>query len=252
MQSGYSELMGLYPPGLSGAKQLSQANIDSLSSKAAPAFKVKNVDTINSALGFSALPNEYTSVPITVFANKDILNDADFNGCPYLVQNWDTRQYDRVVFKDYEYMKGDVRTPLAESLDIGKLRTHVDYYDFYHLTDAAVAEQFEGVWAWEDYYTADQWLTTNEFQKVFLTLAFSVEGNDLISSRMMRDPLHIMKRRVASMLGIEEASPADDWFNGFEDSMKYFIYSAHDTQVDNMMIWLKPTNVEANFYPYAS
>ena len=52
-------------------------------------------------------------------------------------------------------------------------------------------------------------------------------------SRMLRKPLGIMKTKVAEMLGKEvEASVEED------KDMKFFIYSAHDTQVVNMMGFL--------------
>ena len=52
-------------------------------------------------------------------------------------------------------------------------------------------------------------------------------------SRMLRKPLGIMKTKVAETLGKEvEASVEED------KDMKFFIYSAHDTQVVNMMGFL--------------
>jgi hypothetical protein len=37
-----------------------------------------------------------------------------------------------------------------------------------------------------------------------------------------------------------------------KSSLKYMVYSAHDTQVDNMVIWLNPSNYDMNFINYAS
>jgi len=36
------------------------------------------------------------------------------------------------------------------------------------------------------------------------------------------------------------------------DDLKYMIYSAHDTQVDNIMTWLQPDDLVWNDVPYAS
>jgi len=36
------------------------------------------------------------------------------------------------------------------------------------------------------------------------------------------------------------------------DSLKYMIYSAHDDQVDSMMTWLQPEDLDWNNIPYAS
>ena len=48
IQSGYSELMGLYPPGKSGAARLSQGMIDNLEDGVGmPPFKVRDAKRIN-------------------------------------------------------------------------------------------------------------------------------------------------------------------------------------------------------------
>lgn len=51
-----------------------------------------------------------------------------------------------------------------------------------------------------------------------------------------------MQIKVDYMLGLSlNSSP-----------IKYWIYSLHDTQVSNLMFWLHNTNVEADFFEYAS
>lgn len=47
LQSGYSELMGLYPPGESDAPQLTQGEVDSLSGAGRPPFRVRDAEQIN-------------------------------------------------------------------------------------------------------------------------------------------------------------------------------------------------------------
>ena len=48
MQSGYSELMGLYPPG--AGERLTPEQIQAISTFAAPPFEVRDADIINSDL----------------------------------------------------------------------------------------------------------------------------------------------------------------------------------------------------------
>ena len=79
MQSGYSELMGLYPPG-AGAK-LTQPQYHAIRTFSAPPFSVREAHKINHELGHQALPESYVQIPIAEFNNGDIHDDASTDGC---------------------------------------------------------------------------------------------------------------------------------------------------------------------------
>jgi len=82
MQSGYSELMGLYPPQAANDQMLTKAQVDSLENGfALPPFKSRQAPMINAELGFQALPHDYTAVPIKVYNNDDIRDDCSTAGC---------------------------------------------------------------------------------------------------------------------------------------------------------------------------
>ena len=81
-------------------------------------------------------------------------------------------------------------------------------------------------------------------QKIELTLMFTTPTRRLFLSRMMRKPLQHMRSKVNQALGKEQAGP--------ENNLKYMVYSAHDDQVDNMMVWLNPTNYEMDYVLFAS
>ena len=59
-------------------------------------------------------------------------------------------------------------------------------------------------------------------------------------SRILRKPLDLMKQIVTGVITDQE------WA-----SLKYLIYSAHDTQVVNMMTFLTESKSSFNFVPYA-
>ena len=86
IQSGYSELMGMYPPNPKfGAEPLTQAHVDNFDTgKAAPPFKVRDYDIINDDLGFSAVPNDYVTEPIWVRMGYDVHDDIRSHGCHYI------------------------------------------------------------------------------------------------------------------------------------------------------------------------
>jgi hypothetical protein len=102
MQSGYSELMGLYPPGESGAPAMTQGEYSSLrSGKAMPPFGVKNETQINDELGYSALPSNFTALPLTTFKNPDIWDDCGFSGCKWAVETNTARKDDPLIYSNY-------------------------------------------------------------------------------------------------------------------------------------------------------
>ena len=67
LQSGYSELMGLYPPG-SGEKMTPEQS-QAVSTFSAPPFGVRDADKINGELNDEALPDYFLQMPITTFNN---------------------------------------------------------------------------------------------------------------------------------------------------------------------------------------
>lgn len=73
---------------------------------------------------------------------------------------------------------------------------------------------------------------------MWLTEDYNKDANALMMSRMLRKPLAVMKEKINQMLA-----------NDVEIPLKYMIYSAHDTQVVNMMDFLQ----KDYFYtPFAS
>ena len=116
------------------------------------------------------------------------------------------------------------------------------------MTDTIIALDFEGYPEHEEYFSDDQWELINQTQHVWLTDDYTEDARALMMSRMLRKPVAIMKRKVADMLGKEieqEVSVSDEEAS----DLKFFIYSAHDTQVVNMMDFLKK---DFDWIPFAS
>lgn len=89
---------------------------------------------------------------------------------------------------------------------------------------------------------------------MFLTESFTDEGRRLMNSRIVRKPIMLMKRRLAQVLG--KPLPAEKiglyQLEEIQDTLKFMIYSAHDTQIDNIFVWLHPNNLQTDYFPYAS
>mmetsp|Transcript_14401 Transcript_14401/g.10134 ORF Transcript_14401/g.10134 Transcript_14401/m.10134 type:complete len:213 (+) Transcript_14401:672-1310(+) len=115
----------------------------------------------------------------------------------------------------------------------------LNFHDVYHYCDALTADYFEGI-PINCEFTDESWEQVKHMQKVYLTDWFSKESRDLHISRIFRRPLKIMQDKVDQ----------DDEHK--YDDLKYLIYSAHDTQVDNILTFLKPEDLYWNDVPYAS
>lgn len=134
--------------------------------------------------------------------------------------------------------------PLEESLDV--TQEYIDniqvWHDYQMMTDTVVALDFEGYHEHESYFSDEQWEVLNEYQKVWLTDDYTKDTNALMMSRILRKPLALMQTHVDAMLGREGAADR-------EEALKFVMYSAHDTQVVNMMDFLAK---DLYWTPYAS
>ena len=93
--------------------------IDSLSKGVGmPPFKVRESAKINADLGFAALPNDFTAIPILTFMNHDINNDVDDDGCSWIRETIAPRLDCPAIWDNYEYMRADTRDSVKKSLNL--------------------------------------------------------------------------------------------------------------------------------------
>ena len=116
IQSGYSELMGLYPPGQSGAERMTSGMVESIKDPRLTPFKVRDADKINDQLGFAALPEDFTAMPILLYMNDDINDDASDDGCPYIYQVSGARASTASLWTKYDSWKDQIKQPIHESI----------------------------------------------------------------------------------------------------------------------------------------
>ena len=73
-------------------------------------------------------------------------------------------------------------------------------------------------------------------------------------SRMLRKPIHFMTQKVNDALdqtNSDDSMMPDDTME-FGSNLKYMIYSAHDTQVTAMMVFLTQSIDSFDYTPYSS
>ena len=93
-------------------------------------------------------------MPIYVFNNDDINDDASYDGCPYISGVEDSRLDDEVIFTDYEWMKTQDKGPIEAVFNYTEEYVEsLNYHHFEHQTDNAVALDFEGYHEHERYFS---------------------------------------------------------------------------------------------------
>ena len=148
IQSGYSELMGLYPPGKSGAELLTKGMAKNIDNPKMLPFKVRDAKTINSQLGFAALPNDFTAMPIFLYMNEDLNDDASTYGCPYINNVGNAREVVPKIWEKYDSWREEIYKPISESVSVSESEEKAaDFHTFQMMTDTAVDENFEGIFA---------------------------------------------------------------------------------------------------------
>jgi hypothetical protein len=133
LMSGYSELMGIYPPSSSNAK-LTQGELKSLETgRGMPQMKVSSATRINTDLGNDALPNGFVSLPISTFYDPSVLDDVSYNGCPYVGNSVDYLSVTNSNYINWWWIANFAREPLADSLGIDyQPMDDVPFLEVYH------------------------------------------------------------------------------------------------------------------------
>jgi len=115
--------------------------------------------------------------------------------------------------------------------------------DLYNYCDALWAIKFEGVPIWNaDNYTDEDWFYVKNIQKWFLVLTMDINTRALYNSKLFREPLKAIDQKVQDILAGTEKN----------ESLRYILFSAHDTQIAAVTEWISPSNLVYDDVPYAS
>ena len=115
MQSGYSELMGLYPPEPYNLD--SGMEISGLASLSMPPFNVRDSTEINKKLGKSPLPHNHTAVPVFNVEKTNIKNLKP-GGCQLVEDEYERRKDDHESIEQYRQMVEKARKPIGAALEL--------------------------------------------------------------------------------------------------------------------------------------
>ena len=101
MQSGYSEFMGLYPPGKGGAELLPDGLVHDLG-PANPPFNVRDSKKVAEELGSYPLPHGFTQIQVMSY-NWGNINGFRTESCAYVQEMWEAAFFSTGdVYHEYE------------------------------------------------------------------------------------------------------------------------------------------------------
>ena len=189
-------------------------------------------------------------MPILLYMNDDINDDASDDGCPYIYQVSGARASTPSLWTKYDSWKEQIKEPIHESIGATEQEEDsADFHGFQMMTDTAISQDYEGLWKEKDFYSDEQWLITNQYGRAWLTDERSKNSRDLMASRILRKPLKVMQNHVDAILGRKTEKSDQVWT---KDDPKFVIYSAHDDQVDSMMVFLTGTKESFDYIRYAA
>ncbi|CDW72250.1 major acid phosphatase map (histidine-acid phosphatase) [Stylonychia lemnae] len=228
IQSSYAELIGIYPP--SQKTKLNDGEKQSLKSgKGMPKLKIRNQ-------GKTVDPGQdpmegFQYIPVFNYQTPDESDDLMTGGCKlideadaYLFPRNDT--YEPVA----DYIMPVLRKPIQVAYGLTDDQAWgLSYPQLYDYSDSQLAEDKEGI-PRRYSYSAEEWFYMRNTQKWALSLTFPQEYKKIFATKIMRNPLMNMHNRM------NEINDGDKT----RDSLRYFIYSAHDLQIANILEWLHP------------
>eukprot|EP00347_Sterkiella_histriomuscorum_P014854 403359272 len=235
IQSSYAELMGLYPPSPQKQSSLTQGEHDSITSgKGLPKLQLRNhiQKHLNNLHGTI---DGYTMIPSFNYYQLTVNDDIDQNDCPYAKDAFTYYLNTPSVFS-YEgnYVIPTMREKIGKAFNLTQSQVqNLDFGTFYYYCDILMAENAEGD-SKRSYFNNEEWFYIRNSQKTLLSKGFDSVSRPLYATKFFSKPLKAMDAIVQAI------------FNGQDttDMLRYFIYSAHDTQIIAVLDWLQPYNHE--------
>jgi hypothetical protein len=192
------------------------------------------------------LPYGFIPFPVFNHGGNTLEKNIDYAGCNYLSQSFDyylantntflaeNAVFDTKMLEPVRIALGmsrdDIdgfRAALADMLGTPGGKEHtLDFLIIYYLSDAIVAKQFDGIKVLYNFTEHQQFLVDNA-QKWPVIKVFDFVARKLFMSRIFRQPLDAMAEVIRATLANQEP-----------ETPKYLLFSAHDTQIGNIIEWL--------------
>ena len=120
MQSGYSELQGMFKPDPKDAIKLTHLQERAVlpDGVASPPFRVRNQPEINSSLDGLPMPDGFVAVPIFNHNEINEADDLDLTGCDYVNTVDGYRFPNENTYTQVDFLRDDLREPFTEAYNL--------------------------------------------------------------------------------------------------------------------------------------
>ena len=183
----------------------------------------------------NALIDGFTLIPVFNYNKWTMDDDIDNNDCPYVRDCFEFYYNDPGSYqKEGSYVLPLMRDKIGQSFNLSQPDTNgMTFNKFYFYSDILMAENIEGD-PKRNSWTNEEWYYIRNSQKTVLSKGLDSYARPLYMTKFFSKPLAAMENIVQNLIGKKDTS----------QMLRYFIYSAHDTQILAVLDWLKPVNHE--------
>jgi len=245
IQSGYAELMGLsYESTERRQLRLTppQARRMATSSRGLPPLHVRRAKEISATLGANATAHGFFGIPIYTNVIQGEWNDDVSQGsCNYAAAVDEARWQSDSTYTDHMYLRDALRPYYAQAFNLTAEQTaNMTFSDAYVYADAIYSQRFEQIPQTVD-WTPEQIALINTTQIYALLEPYTPKARKLFISKLLETPMRNLKTLAT----------AEDKGEELRKMGPYRLYSAHDTQIANVLQQIDPA-FNFTYIKYAS
>mmetsp|Transcript_16335 Transcript_16335/g.27633 ORF Transcript_16335/g.27633 Transcript_16335/m.27633 type:complete len:385 (-) Transcript_16335:45-1199(-) len=242
IQSGYSELLGIdFEDPETEELLLTDAQVATLTSnkRGMPAFNLRRASSIISSLGDQAIVDGFINKPIYTYIEPgEWIDLISSDSCSFVVDVDMAREKVDSTYEHVLYLRDDMKALYGELYNLTQEEVaNMTYYGASRYADALFSERFEGVRQKRD-WTEEEEFKINNTLKYQLLNPFTSYARKLMISKLLEKPI----MEIEALAGISKSK---------EHIPYHRIYSAHDTQVANVLAQIAP-DFSFDYIPYAS
>ena len=144
MQSGYSELMGMFHHQRRAQLTMEQEKVLNHGEVASPPFQVRDQHDMITRLGRHPLPDGFNPVPIFNHNEVSMTDDLDLTGCNYVNEVDGDRFPSESTYTNVEFLKDDLRQPFTEAFNLNQTQSEdMSFMNLYGYCDVVQSRLFE-------------------------------------------------------------------------------------------------------------
>jgi len=247
IQSGYSELHGVNAGSDSPPLKLTPKQVEGLKAKkrGLPQFKCRNSDKINEDLGQLAIVDGFVEKAIHTYIETEWVDNVNTYTCNFAAKVDGGRYQNDSTYADVMYLKDSLKNDYAETFGLDQEQVdNMTFFDAYLYSDAVFSQRFEGIPQVVN-WTDEQISMVNNTQLYGLVLPFTSKARKLMISKLLEKGISDIQEHTLGRRDDENCS------HHHAKAPRYRLYSAHDTQIANILFQIDP-KYSFLYVPYAS